>query len=143
MEWIYVGQNWATDPTYRVDATQSDSDPSMHGTCVLSKAVGPTYGTAKKSDVVIVKVPLLLDQRTNSPSATRPASPLSCILEGYRLIIEHIKTNGKQGKAVINDSSGGSESHMLEIYLRQLISLDAVVVTASGNDGVSSSMMTI
>lgn len=107
----------ACRPNFVVDPTQSDPDPSRHGTCVLSKAVGPDYGVAKKSDFVIVKFPLMLDPATKKPYIIKPAAPLSGTLEGYRLIIEHIKANRKQGMAVVNDSGGGGRSHMLEIYI--------------------------
>ncbi|KAE8451335.1 hypothetical protein EG329_003964 [Mollisiaceae sp. DMI_Dod_QoI] len=102
----------------------------------FSKAVGPNYGVAKRSDVVIVKIPLMLDPATKKPYLTKPASPLSGVLEGYRLVIEHIKANSKQGMAV-NDLNGGGHSYMLERYIQELIALDVVVVTASGNDGTT------
>jgi len=32
------------------------SDEDGHGTCVASKVVGPTYGVAKRANIVVVKV---------------------------------------------------------------------------------------
>ena len=32
------------------------SDGNGHGTCVASKVVGPTYGVAKRANIVVVKI---------------------------------------------------------------------------------------
>ena len=32
------------------------SDEDGHGTCVASKVVGPTYGVAKRANIVVVKI---------------------------------------------------------------------------------------
>lgn len=129
--WLYPCQGWAENDVFTVDATPSDGDPLMHGTCVLSKAVGPTYGVAKKSDVVIVKLPILKDK--SDPTATS----LAGIVEGYRRIVQHVIANNKQGMAVVNNSNGGAQHPMLLAYIKRLIALDVVVVTASGNNAVS------
>jgi len=59
-------------------------------------------------------------------------------LEAFRLVIEHVQANNKQGLAVVNYSQEWkTPSYMLFQYIKQLIALDVVVVTASGNDRVS------
>lgn len=51
--WVFVAN---ANPN-RHNTLETDVDIHGHGTCVLSKVAGPTFGVAKNANVVIVKIP--------------------------------------------------------------------------------------
>jgi subtilisin family serine protease len=77
-------------------------DPTGHGTCVASKATGWRLGTAKKSNLVVVK------------AVVDPQGRVFGLMRGLGLIYEDIRDRGLQGKAVINVSMGMPASHDAE-----------------------------
>lgn len=138
MTWLYPTQGWPPNYFIKLEAFPGDADPDLHGSCVLSKAVGPNYGIAKKSDVVIVKLPSALNLKTG---AKLPGTKIAAVLHGFELIEKDVKDNNKQGKAVINVSLGSRPHDDLVTILKRLIALDVVLVTLSGNHAVSQSII--
>ncbi|TDZ54006.1 Subtilisin-like protease 3 [Colletotrichum trifolii] len=111
---------------------RTETDFLNHGTCVVSKASGHYYGTAKDADIVAVKLP---------PNFS---------IVGYFTALVDISNDVIQkklkGKAVVNISLGssfpGRFAPMIPKYkelLEKIMALDIVVVTASGNDYVGHS----
>lgn len=110
-------------------------DTNGHGSCVLSKVNGPTYGVAKKSNVVIAKV---------SGVPADDSVTVTNLLKGYRNVLNDILNKGRKGKAVVNVSKNipgnlftslpGSRQAFRDIVLK-FMQNDVVFVAASGNDG--------
>ncbi|TEA12064.1 Subtilisin-like protease 2 [Colletotrichum sidae] len=106
---------------------RTETDFLNHGTCVVSKAAGHYYGTAKDADVVAVKLP-----------------PNFSIVGYFTALVEisnDVIQKKLKGKAVVNISLGssfpGKFAPMIPKYkelLEKIMALDIVVVTASGND---------
>ena len=103
-----------------------ETDPNGHGSCVFSKVNSASFGTAKKSNMMIVKIS---DQVTTFE-----------VLDGLNSILTHVKQNSLQKKAVINLSLGLPESSfnaVTAVLLKQVLAaLDAqgvVIVCAAGN----------
>ena len=110
----------------------TETDEQDHGSCVLSKAAGITYGVAKKVDVVIAKVGV-------KQTDTALAGWYIYLLGKVRLDIS--KRNLK-GKAVVNLSGGlpltdASVIIAMKVAVHSLLQDDVVVVVTSGNDKVS------
>ena len=120
-------------------------DEAGHGSCVVSRIAGATYGIAKQSNIVIVKVAIVNNEL-----------PSSEVLNGLIMIYDDIIAKGLKGKAVVNLSLGGKSvaNYLLDnklIYqtlddefrniitnqlgqiIRKFVSSDIVVVTASGS----------
>lgn len=76
------------------------SDHSNHGSCVLSKVVSPMFGTAKKANVVVVKMP------TATVGGDRIIYRQISFLRGLTEILNDVRGRGFQGKAVLNLSMG-------------------------------------
>jgi hypothetical protein len=116
-----------------------------HGTCMLSLAVGKTYGVAKKASSVIVKYPQIKGPKGGN------FQRLSNYIMGMAQIADHIaaKGNVKFGsqaavKAVINQSQGLAtkfltdsdkkdfQNWFIERY-KILMDLGAIITTSAGN----------
>jgi hypothetical protein len=82
---------------------QRRTDEANHGSCVLSKAVSPMFGTAKNANMVIVKMPHTF---TVGSEETKLILTESDFLEGLLKILGDVRENKLQGKAVLNISWG-------------------------------------
>ena len=72
---------------------QVETDFANHGTCVASLVAGPTFGAAKKANIVTVRVPPI---------------PLAWdLIEALILITDDVIKNKLQVKAVLNLSMRG------------------------------------
>lgn len=76
-DWIFV----PPEEGYHIMENEYN-DISGHGTCMLSKAAGFLWGVAKSADVVIVKMPVTLDNKTSTS--------LSVLIGGLSQIAEDI-----------------------------------------------------
>ncbi|KAL0944710.1 exo-beta-glucanase [Colletotrichum truncatum] len=102
----------------------------QHGTCAVSKTVGRTTGSAKRANLVVVRVSL---------------DPFS-MSKGWQAVRDDIKAKGLQGKAVLSTSTGGwlaesadenDKEGMYSMYrtlIRGITRLDVPIVCAAGND---------
>ena len=112
---------------------QTEDDQSGHGSCVISKISGHWFGVAKLATIVALKV------RTVTGGT---GIKYSSILELLSLVAADVKSNSLGGKAVLNLSfgGGGDSSYVkaLTKSIANLLAIDVVVVTASGNNRVSS-----
>ena len=82
-------KEWIFTTPYMIDA-----DELNHGTCVAARVASPEFGTAKATNIVIVKI---WDQVVRH----------SLLLKGFADTVKHIKRNNRQGKAVVNVSLDG------------------------------------
>jgi hypothetical protein len=86
------------------DFDTREIDEVNHGTCVLSKAVSPMFGTAKNPDIVIVRMASI-----KTPGADEHIRRMITereFLAGLVKILDDIKSRELQGKAVVNLSLG-------------------------------------
>jgi hypothetical protein len=75
-------------------------DEFGHGTCVVSKVAGTTFGVAKNANIVVVKLPPALD---GSVSASR-------VITAWGIIANDIASNNMQRKAVVCNTFMGEKS---------------------------------
>lgn len=115
----------------------TETDEQNHGSCVLSKVAGKTYGVAKKVNIVIAKVGV-------KSTDTALAGWIIYLLEKVREDILKKRANGEnlKGKTVVNLSMGlpltdASVISAMKTAVESLLNDDVVVVTTSGNDKVS------
>jgi hypothetical protein len=92
LRWIFVG-----------DRDETEADDMDHGSCVLSKAVSPRFGTAKDANVVIVKMPFIAI--AGGPGTKKMLEELD-FLEALIKIRKDVRDNDLRGKAVLNLSWG-------------------------------------
>ena len=78
-----------------------------HGTHVSGLAAGTTYGVAKLSSIIPVRVYGCSD-----------SGPVSAILQGVNFILARMSTTGAGRRAVINMSFGGGQSIPLDVSRR-------------------------
>ncbi|TEA20674.1 Alkaline proteinase [Colletotrichum sidae] len=98
------------------------TDTLGHGTHVAGTIGSTTYGVAKKTTLVSVKVFV-----GNSAST-------SVILAGYNWAVNDITSNSRQGKSVINLSLGGPASSAWNTAVNSAYSAGVVTVVAAGNE---------
>lgn len=142
---------WPTEQVWN-DLTSADffqpyesfTDDSNHGSCIVSKVAGFSWGVAKKASVVVVKV------LTGSTEDNRASMDLMSVLNALSLVVNDMNYRAEagepvNGKAVVNMSFGIPLDPIREAYwirefeiaVRALLLLDAVVVVAAGNFRVS------
>ena len=103
-------------------------------------AVGPRFGIAKKSDVVILKHASFNPE--DSDDEDEEDTVESATLDGMAIILADVKEFKLQNKTVVNLSFGVTNA--LEVasrekfhdLVKELLANDVVVVTASGNERV-------
>jgi len=88
-------------------------DENGHGTCVVSKVAGRTFGVAKNANIVVVKLPPALD---GAYSASR-------VIAAWGVVANDIASNNMQRKAVVCNTLTGekSKSWVLGISINVLI----------------------
>jgi hypothetical protein len=84
------------------DRDHREVDQGNHGTCVLSKAVSPMFGTAKNPKIVLVKMPALRIDNEHQRNMVYERE----LLAGLIKILDDVKSRELQGKAVVNISWG-------------------------------------
>jgi len=86
------------------DFDTREIDEANHGTCVLSKAVSPMFGTAKNPDIVIVRMASI--KTLGADEHMRRMIFEREFLAGLVKILDDVKSRKLQGKAVVNLSLG-------------------------------------
>ncbi|KAI1827098.1 subtilase [Xylaria intraflava] len=99
-------------------------DSNGHGTHVAGTIGATTYGVAKSTTLISVKV------FADSSSST------SVILDGYNWAVNDVISKGRQTKAVLNLSLGGGFSSAFNSAVNAAYSSGILSVVAAGNDGV-------
>jgi len=110
------------DITVDKGTTKEFRDGVGHGTHVAGTVGSNTYGVAKKTTLIAVKV---------FPSQGGSASDAD-VIAGIDWAIEDFKKQGKP--AVMNLSLGGEASQVLDDALQKAIDAGITVVVAAGND---------
>ncbi len=148
IEWLWPTEeewNLLTIPGFD-QPYKSETDPSNHGSCVISKVAGYDWGVAKRANIVVVKV------IAGSTEATKDALLQTSLFKSMSLIQEDIMARAAagmpvNGKAVVNFSFGWpldptNPSNLFWIQkweqaMQTLLALDVVIVAAAGNQRVS------
>lgn len=99
------------------------TDENGHGTHVAGTIGSNTYGVAKKTNIIAVKV-------FGSGSTTSN----SIILDGLQWAINDIVAKGRQSRAVINMSLGGSASTATDNMVKSAFDSGVLCVVAAGNE---------
>ncbi|KAL9035431.1 MAG: hypothetical protein Q9180_004866, partial [Flavoplaca navasiana] len=134
--WFFPGD--PNDPRYTIDRTENDRARDSHGSCVYSMAVGPRFGIAKNSDVVILKHAAFNSEDPDDEDEEDTVE--SATLDGMAIILADVKELKLQNKTVVNLSFGVTNA--LEVasrekfhdLVKELLANDVVVATASGNE---------
>jgi len=108
--------------TYGVDVIDgSHTDGNGHGTHCAGTVAGSTYGVAKGSNLIAVRV--LDDDGDGSTSG---------IIDGINWMLGNVALTGR--RSVANLSLGGSYSELLNAATSAAVSAGVVMVVAAGND---------
>ncbi|OAK96594.1 subtilisin-like protein [Phaeosphaeriaceae sp. SRC1lsM3a] len=105
----------------------TDTDNEGHGTHVAGTVGGKTYGVAKKTNLVAVKV---FDGANGSASA---------VIAGYNWAVNDIVSKNRQNTAVINMSLGGQASTTWDAAMTAGFSRGVLSVVAAGNENKDAS----
>ncbi|KAL7823143.1 serine protease [Trichoderma gracile] len=100
------------------------TDINGHGTHVAGIIGGKTFGVAKKTQLIGVKV-FLDDEATTST-----------LMEGLEWAVNDITTKSRQGRSVINMSLGGPYSQALNDAVDHIADMGILPVAAAGNKGI-------
>ena len=128
--WLKIDEQYWQKHAVNIPSTETDEQ--NHGSCVVSKVAGKTYGVAKNVDIVVAKVGV---RQTD----TALAGWYIHLLKKAR---EDVLKQNLKGKAVVNLSGGlpltdTSVIATIRLATESLLKDDVVVVTTSGNDKVS------
>lgn len=93
-----------------------------HGTHVSGTIGGKTYGVAKKTKLLNVKVFL------------GPTSSTAMILDGFNFAVNDIVTKGRTKVAAINMSLGGGKSDAFNDAVESASAQGVISIVAAGND---------
>ncbi|KAI1006610.1 hypothetical protein K3495_g1616 [Podosphaera aphanis] len=104
-----------------------NTDENGHGSHVAATIGGASFGVAKNTQLVGVKV---LDAKGSGSNAV--------VLRGMNFVAEDVAKKGLKGKAVVNISLGGVKSKALNGAIDALTSAGVTVVVAAGNDNKDS-----
>lgn len=124
----------------------SFTDTANHGSCMVSKVAGFSWGVAKKAAVVVVK--LITGSTEANLGDILQSSPLTALAMVQNDIMARSAANVPvNGKVIVNMSFGlnydpGDPGDRFwireyEIAIRNLLALDVVLVTTAGNHRVS------
>ncbi|WQF77344.1 Putative peptidase S8/S53 domain, peptidase S8, subtilisin, Ser-active [Colletotrichum destructivum] len=123
----------ATRRTIDVSVNKKDSDEDAdHGTCAASKIVGRTTGTAKRSNLVVIRIDL------NGGG----------VISGFKAAAADIFDKKLQGKAVVSTSIGLTADEpdvvgWVRDEVKKLLLMDVPVVCASGNSGKAGEVVAV
>ncbi|KAI9175275.1 hypothetical protein H9P43_006636 [Blastocladiella emersonii ATCC 22665] len=106
---------------FKADASWSDTDANGHGTHVAGTIASKTYGVAKLTKIVAVKVLGDTGSGTNSG-----------VIAGINWVAAQAKAAGKT--AVANMSLGGGKSAAVNAAIKSLVAAGVVTVVAAGNE---------
>lgn len=107
-------------------ADTTDTDCNGHGTHVAGTTGSTTYGVAKRTNLIAVKVLGCDGSGTNSG-----------VIQGIQWASNDVSSKGRQGKAVGNMSLGGSYSSATNAAVAAAVSNGLFMAVAAGNDGVN------
>lgn len=123
------------------------NDHTGHGTCMLSKVVGPTWGVSKGAKVTVVRLPKPIpgtgpyDKKDYSPPFRR-----GTVEAALFSILEDIDAKGIQntGKIVVSMSISLTTAEKIPVFsgimqsikkaLQRLVDYGVVIVASSGNN---------
>lgn len=109
-------------------ADNSNTDGNGHGTHVAGTTGSNTYGVAKKTNLIAVKVLGSDGSGTNSG-----------VISGINWAANDVRSKGRSGKAVANMSLGGSFSQATNNAVAAATSAGLFMAVAAGNDGADAS----
>ncbi|KAK8133797.1 subtilisin-like protein [Apiospora sp. TS-2023a] len=114
-----------------VDGDTSETDGNGHGTHVAGTTGSKTYGVAKKTNLIAVKV---LD--------SQGSGQLSQVIAGMQWAVDDITSKGRTGKAVGNMSLGASRlvSQSVNEAAAAAVRAGLFLSVAAGNDGADASL---
>nr|POF14199.1 cuticle-degrading protease [Quercus suber] len=101
------------------------TDGNGHGTHVAGTTGGTTYGVAKRTTLVAVKV---LDASGSGAN--------SAVLAGINFVVNDAKAKSRLGKAVANLSLGGPFSSMTNDAVTEAVNQGLFLAVAAGNSGL-------
>ncbi|KAH6865475.1 subtilisin-like protease-like protein [Alternaria rosae] len=104
-------------------ANSNNADVSGHGTHVAGVIGSKTYGVAKKTNLVAVKV--IGDDNVAAGSS---------VLAGLNWATNDIVTNSRLGSAVVNLSLGGPASSSMDNAVNSLANRGILPIVAAGNE---------
>ncbi|KAM0259318.1 hypothetical protein ACHAQJ_003348 [Trichoderma viride] len=98
------------------------TDINGHGTHVAGIIGSKSFGVAKQTELIAVKVFLNRE------------SLMSVVMDGYQWAVNDIRTKGRENRSVINMSLGGSRSRALNRAVDSAFEMGIFTVVAAGND---------
>jgi hypothetical protein len=108
-----------------VDGELEGGDGNGHGTHVAGTTGGTSYGVAKKTNLIAVKVLGATGSGTNAG-----------VLAGIDYAVNDAKSKGRIGKAVANLSLGGTFSQMTNDAVNAAVEEGLFLAVAAGNSGL-------
>ena len=147
VEWLWPSEElWVsmTEEDFDEDYKKY-TDPGDHGCCVVTLAVGKSYGVAKRANLVIAKVISGVTwEMQGKVLITSWMEAIATVIQDMENRVE--KGNSISGKTVVNFSTGqiwDSTDEIDKLWIKRLnlaiarlLELDAVIVIAAGNSRV-------
>ncbi|KAI8931532.1 hypothetical protein NX059_011189 [Plenodomus lindquistii] len=113
---------------YNAVANTNNADNQGHGTHVAGTVGGRTYGVAKKTNLIAVKV---FEGREGTAST---------VIAGFQWAVKDIVDKGRTNSAVINMSLGGPGSAAWDAAITAAYNQGVLSVVAAGNENTLASL---
>jgi hypothetical protein len=129
--------------------TKNDANSGQHGTCMLSRTVGPEFGVSKRAALTIVRLPAPIRGPGDPPLVPLASWRMSTLVDGIAKVLQDVFDRGIQNQAVISLSLSstvdlgrfpvpGDDLFPLYLALTAVVSKGIVVTVSGGGNGVIS-----
>ncbi|CAG8955519.1 hypothetical protein HYFRA_00009472 [Hymenoscyphus fraxineus] len=114
-DWIFPGENLIQgEDAFDFQRVKNDWQPSLHGTCMASKAVGEPFGVSKKAALTIVRLPEPIQTQKEKEAGKTPQARTKPIINALQQVHKDIWKRDSGPLSVVSISASFSDQHALD-----------------------------
>ncbi|CAG8978649.1 hypothetical protein HYALB_00009465 [Hymenoscyphus albidus] len=101
--WLFPGENFLQGQSgFDFQKVRNNHNPTLHGTCIASKAAGEPFGVSKKAAITIVRLPKSVQTPQEQQAGKSPGSRLWVIVDALKLVWADIQERDARIISVIS-----------------------------------------